>query len=74
MLGVSPLQYLQREAQASLPYLTMEGFEDELGNVFQYEQIYPRQGEKGSRAWQRWCQRVTKRSSAWWGRREQMNW
>ncbi len=47
MLGVSLLQEASKRAERAWPGLTAEGLKRELGQIQQFELLYPRQGEKG---------------------------
>jgi len=47
MLGISLLKYLQREAQAAWPGLSVDQRLEELREIQQVVLLYPPQGEKG---------------------------
>jgi transposase len=47
MLGISLLKYLQREAQAAWPGLSVDQLLEELREIQQVVLLYPPQGEKG---------------------------
>ena len=47
MLGISLLKYLQREAQAAWPGLSVDHLLEELREIQQVVLLYPPQGEKG---------------------------
>ena len=47
LLGVSLLQYLHRQVRQAWPTLTMEGLQQELGQIQRIDLLYPRQGTKG---------------------------
>ncbi|MCX6544429.1 MAG: IS1634 family transposase [Acidobacteria bacterium] len=49
MLGISLLKYLQREAQAAWPGLSVDQLLEELRAIQQVVLLYPPQGEKGPR-------------------------
>ena len=47
MLGISLLQYIHRKAETVWPGLSMEQLIEELGQIQQFNLLYPTQGEKG---------------------------
>jgi transposase len=47
LLGISLLQSIHRQAQTAWPGISMEKLIDELGQIQQYQLLYPAQGSKG---------------------------
>lgn len=47
LLGISLLQSIHRQAQMAWPGISMERLIDELGQIQQYQLLYPAQGSKG---------------------------